>query len=107
MENPLYMEVLMGKPSVNGQLSLAMLNNQRVTFPEIWLPPNHPFELDFPLSTNHFWKPTFFGNQHKNAKDHQPSVPQAPGSSPPFWPSWLVSVAGAPGSDRWLASVAG
>ena len=31
MENPLYMEVLMGKSSINGPFSMAMLNNQRVT----------------------------------------------------------------------------
>ena len=30
MENPLKMEVLMGKSSINGQFSMAMLNNQRV-----------------------------------------------------------------------------
>ena len=30
MENPLKMEVLMGKSSVNGPFSIAMLNNQRV-----------------------------------------------------------------------------
>ena len=30
MENPLYMEVLMGKPSTNGPFSMAMLNNQMV-----------------------------------------------------------------------------
>ena len=31
MENPLEMEVLMGKSSINWQFSMAMLNNQRVT----------------------------------------------------------------------------
>ena len=30
MENPLYMEVLMGKSSINGPFSMALLNNQRV-----------------------------------------------------------------------------
>jgi hypothetical protein len=30
MENPLKMEVLMGKSSIHGQFSMAMLNNQRV-----------------------------------------------------------------------------
>ena len=30
MENPLHMEVLMGKSSVNWQFSMAMLDNQRV-----------------------------------------------------------------------------
>jgi len=30
MENPLYMEVLMGKSSINGLFSMAMFNNQRV-----------------------------------------------------------------------------
>ena len=30
MENPLYMEVLMGKSSTNGLFSMAMFNNQRV-----------------------------------------------------------------------------
>ena len=30
MENPLKMEVLMGKSSINGPFSMAMLNNQRV-----------------------------------------------------------------------------
>jgi hypothetical protein len=30
MENPLYMDVLMGKSSVNGPFSIAILNNQRV-----------------------------------------------------------------------------
>ena len=30
MENPLYMEVLIGKSSINGPFSMAMLNNQRV-----------------------------------------------------------------------------
>ena len=30
MGNPLWMEVLVGKSSINGQLSMAMLNNQRV-----------------------------------------------------------------------------
>jgi len=30
MENLLYMEVLMGKSSINGPFSMAMLNNQRV-----------------------------------------------------------------------------
>jgi hypothetical protein len=29
------MEVLMGKSSINGQFSMAMLNNQRVCFPNI------------------------------------------------------------------------
>ena len=31
MENPLEMEVLMGKTSINGLCSMAMLNNQRVS----------------------------------------------------------------------------
>ena len=35
MENPLWMEVLIGKPSINGPFSMAMLNNQMVT-------ENHP-----------------------------------------------------------------
>jgi hypothetical protein len=30
MENPLNMEVLMGKSSINGPFSMAMLNNQRI-----------------------------------------------------------------------------
>jgi hypothetical protein len=30
MENPFKMEVLMGKSSVNGSFSIAMLNNLRV-----------------------------------------------------------------------------
>ena len=30
MENPLQMEVFMGKSSINGPFSMAMLNNQRV-----------------------------------------------------------------------------
>ena len=30
MENPFYMEVLMGKSSINGPFSMAMLNNQMV-----------------------------------------------------------------------------
>jgi hypothetical protein len=30
MENPLNMEVLMGKSSKNGPFSMAMLNNQRI-----------------------------------------------------------------------------
>ena len=30
MENPLEMEVLMGKSSINGSFSMAMLNNQMV-----------------------------------------------------------------------------
>ena len=30
MENPLQMKVLMGKSSINGPFSMAMLNNQRV-----------------------------------------------------------------------------
>ena len=30
IENPLYKKVLIGKPSINGQFSMAMLNNQRV-----------------------------------------------------------------------------
>jgi hypothetical protein len=30
MENLLYMEVLMGKSSINGPFSMAMLNTQRV-----------------------------------------------------------------------------
>jgi hypothetical protein len=30
MENPFYMEVFMGKSSVNGSFSIARLNNQRV-----------------------------------------------------------------------------
>jgi len=29
MENPLQMEVLIGKSSINGPFSMAMLNNQR------------------------------------------------------------------------------
>jgi hypothetical protein len=29
------MEVLMGKSSINGQFSMAMLNNQRVTIEEL------------------------------------------------------------------------
>ena len=32
MENPLYMEVLMGKSSKNGPFSMAMLNNQMVVY---------------------------------------------------------------------------
>jgi hypothetical protein len=32
MENPLQMEVLMGKSSINGPFSIAMLNNQRVNY---------------------------------------------------------------------------
>ena len=32
MENPLKMEVLMGKSSINGPFSMAMLNNQMVVF---------------------------------------------------------------------------
>jgi len=31
MENPLYMEVLLGKSSENGPFSIAMLNYQRVS----------------------------------------------------------------------------
>jgi hypothetical protein len=30
MENPSHMEVLMGKSSINGPFSMAVLNNQRV-----------------------------------------------------------------------------
>ena len=30
MENPLWMEVLMGKFTINGPFSMVMLNNQRV-----------------------------------------------------------------------------
>ena len=30
MENPLYMKVLMGKSSINGSFSMAMLNNRMV-----------------------------------------------------------------------------
>jgi hypothetical protein len=36
MENPLYMEVLMGKSSINGPFSMAMLNNQRVILKRHW-----------------------------------------------------------------------
>ena len=32
MENPLSMEVLMGKSSINGPFSMAMSNNQRVVY---------------------------------------------------------------------------
>ena len=32
MENPLEIEVLMGKSSINGPFSMAMLNNQMVSF---------------------------------------------------------------------------
>ena len=32
MENPLYMEVLMGKSSINVPFSMTMLNNQMVTY---------------------------------------------------------------------------
>ena len=32
MENPLYMEVLMGKSSINGSFFMAMLNSQRVDY---------------------------------------------------------------------------
>ena len=31
MENPLYMEVFIGKSSINGPFSMAMLNNQRIS----------------------------------------------------------------------------
>ena len=34
IENPPYMEVLIGKSSINGPFSMAMLNNQRVTVSE-------------------------------------------------------------------------
>jgi hypothetical protein len=43
MENPSKMEVLMGKSTINGPFSMAMLNNQRVslledlTCPSFWL----------------------------------------------------------------------
>jgi len=30
------MEVLVGKSSVNGPFSIAMLNNQRVSHPDLW-----------------------------------------------------------------------
>jgi len=36
MENPLQMEVLMGKSSINGPFSMAMLNNQRVMGVLLW-----------------------------------------------------------------------
>jgi hypothetical protein len=43
MENPLQMEVLIGKPSINGPIFMAMLNNQRV---------NHGQSLFFPGFTS-------------------------------------------------------
>ena len=35
MENPLQMEVLMRKSSINGPFSMAMLNNQRVNYDKL------------------------------------------------------------------------
>jgi hypothetical protein len=50
------MEVLMGKSSINGQFSMAMLNNQRVTNtdPEFWDPKNHIFKNGCEISLTPF-----------------------------------------------------
>ena len=53
------MEVLMGKSSINGQFSMAMLNNQRV-YIYIYISPDHPFKwlADLALRNGEtFWIP--------------------------------------------------
>ena len=56
-------------------------------FPEIGVPPNHPFELHFPSSTNHFVVPLFMDPPHIFQCFHLPNqiwVNQSPSDSGEF-----------------------